>query len=235
MATPIAAGMIFQTLYFLVDLYFVGRLGGAAIAGVGSAGNLAFLVMAMTQVLGVGTVSLIAQAVGRKDQPQANLVFNQSSVLAVACLAGLPGAGLPVRGALCRRPGIGSRDAHCRRDLPALVPAGTGPAVRAGRDGLGAARHWHRQAGHDRPDAHRGDQRHSRAGADRRLGHRASTGRGRRRSGQLDRDRCRRSADVGVFPASRALRRFRPTRLAAARGRLAADPRHRYYLPAASS
>ena len=86
MAAPIAAGMIFQTLYFLVDLYFVGRLGDAAIAGVGSAGNLAFLVMAMTQVLGVGTVALIAQAVGRKDQAGANLVFNQSSVLAIACL-----------------------------------------------------------------------------------------------------------------------------------------------------
>ncbi len=86
MATPIAAGMIFQTLYFLVDLYFVGRLGGAAIAGVGSAGNLAFLVMALTQVLGVGTVALIAQAVGRKDQSRANLVFNQSSVLAMAAL-----------------------------------------------------------------------------------------------------------------------------------------------------
>ena len=70
MAAPIAAGMIFQTLYFLVDLYFVGRLGDAAIAGVGSAGNLAFLVMAMTQVLGVGTVALIAQAVGRKDQAE---------------------------------------------------------------------------------------------------------------------------------------------------------------------
>src|SRR5256885_17254651 len=87
LATPIAAGMLFQTLYFLVDLYFVGRLGGAAIAGVGSAGNLTFLVMAMTQVLGVGTVALIAQAVGRKDQARANLVFNQSSVLALAALA----------------------------------------------------------------------------------------------------------------------------------------------------
>ena len=80
MAAPIAAGMIFQTLYFLVDLYFVGRLGGAAIAGVGSAGNLTFLIMALTQVLGVGTVALIAQAVGRKDQARATLIFNQSSV-----------------------------------------------------------------------------------------------------------------------------------------------------------
>ncbi len=96
MAAPIAAGMIFQTLYFLVDLYFVGRLGGAAIAGVGSAGNLAFLVMAITQVLGVGTVALIAQAVGRKDQPYATLVFNQSSVLAMALLAACLILGYPL-------------------------------------------------------------------------------------------------------------------------------------------
>ena len=35
MALPIAAGMFFQTLYFLIDLYFVAGLGDAAIAGVG--------------------------------------------------------------------------------------------------------------------------------------------------------------------------------------------------------
>ena len=32
MALPIAAGMFFQTLYFLIDLYFVAGLGDAAIA-----------------------------------------------------------------------------------------------------------------------------------------------------------------------------------------------------------
>jgi Na+-driven multidrug efflux pump len=34
MAAPTAAGMLFQTLYFLIDLYFVARLGDAALAGV---------------------------------------------------------------------------------------------------------------------------------------------------------------------------------------------------------
>ena len=81
MAAPIAFGMIFQTMYFLVDLYFVAGLGDTAIAGVSAAGNAMFLVFAMTQVLGVGTVSLISHAVGRKDQPEANLIFNQSLVL----------------------------------------------------------------------------------------------------------------------------------------------------------
>ncbi|MFL6578418.1 MAG: MATE family efflux transporter, partial [Povalibacter sp.] len=85
MAVPIALGMIFQTLYYLVDLYFVARLGDAAIAGVGAAGNAMMIVIALTQVLGVGTVALISQAVGRKDQPAANLIFNQSLVLSAVC------------------------------------------------------------------------------------------------------------------------------------------------------
>lgn len=80
-----AAGMIFQTLYYLVDLYFVAKLGDAAVAGVSAAGNVQFIVMALTQVLGVGTMALIAHAVGRRDQDDANLVFNQSTLLAVGC------------------------------------------------------------------------------------------------------------------------------------------------------
>ena len=85
MAVPIAAGMLFQTLYLLIDLYFVARLGNAAIAGVAAVGNLSFLVLACTQVLGVGTVALIAQAVGRKDQPGATLAFNQALGIGLGC------------------------------------------------------------------------------------------------------------------------------------------------------
>jgi putative MATE family efflux protein len=85
MAVPIAAGMFFQTLYFLIDLYFVAHLGDAALAGVSAAGNVTFLVFALTQVLGVGTVALISHAVGRKDRADATLVFNQSLVLSATC------------------------------------------------------------------------------------------------------------------------------------------------------
>ena len=95
LATPLAAGMVFQTLYYLVDLYFVARLGDAAIAGVGAAGNAQFIVMALTQVLGVGAMALIAQAVGRKDLADANLIFNQS-----LSLAGLAAAATLLGGAL---------------------------------------------------------------------------------------------------------------------------------------
>jgi len=84
MAPQIFAGMIMMMLCGLIDLYFVAGQGDAAIAGVGAAGNAGFLINAFTQILGVGTVSLISHAVGRKDQTDANLVFNQSLGLSAA-------------------------------------------------------------------------------------------------------------------------------------------------------
>jgi putative MATE family efflux protein len=63
----------------------VAALGEAAIAGVGAAGTLMFVVMALTQVLGVSAVALISQAVGRKDKADANLIFNQSLALSALC------------------------------------------------------------------------------------------------------------------------------------------------------
>lgn len=87
LAVPIFAGMLLQTLYYIVDLYFVSRIGNDAIAGVSAAGNLMFVVFALTQMLGTGIVALISQAVGRKDGDAANLVFNQSLVLSALCAA----------------------------------------------------------------------------------------------------------------------------------------------------
>jgi len=83
MASFMAVSMVVQTLYLLADLYWVGRLGKEAIAAVGLSGNLMMLVMAVTQALGVGTTTVIAHAAGRKDQPHAELSFNQSIVLSL--------------------------------------------------------------------------------------------------------------------------------------------------------
>src|SRR6266404_1865914 len=81
MAPQIFAGMIMIMLCQLIDLYFVSDLGDAAIAGVGAAGNAGFLINALMQVLSVGTVALVSHAAGRKDQADANLIFNQSVLM----------------------------------------------------------------------------------------------------------------------------------------------------------
>ncbi|MBK7251746.1 MAG: MATE family efflux transporter [Gammaproteobacteria bacterium] len=88
MAAFIGFGMLVQTLYYLVDLYFVAGIGKEAIAGVGGAGNAMFIVIGLTQILGIGTVTLISHAVGRDDRRDATLVFNQSLALA-ATISGL--------------------------------------------------------------------------------------------------------------------------------------------------
>ena len=74
--------MLSQTLYFLVDLYWVGRLGKEAVAAVGINGNLSFVVLALTQVLGVGTTTLVSHAAGARDRERARVVFHQSQWLA---------------------------------------------------------------------------------------------------------------------------------------------------------
>ncbi|MGH6951934.1 MAG: MATE family efflux transporter, partial [Vitreimonas sp.] len=78
MAGFIGLSLIFQTMYFVVDLYFVSRLGNAAIAGVSASGNVFFLALAASQLISIGAMALVAQAVGRKDEAEANLFSDQS-------------------------------------------------------------------------------------------------------------------------------------------------------------
>src|SRR5262245_2770532 len=99
----IALTMLFQTLYFLADLYFVGRLGKEAVAGVSLSGNLAFVVLALTQSLGVGATALVAQALGRRQREQAELVFNQAFVLSTLTGLAFGLIAFAGRGAYCGR------------------------------------------------------------------------------------------------------------------------------------
>lgn len=89
MSAFMAVSMVVQTLYLLADLFWVGHLGKEAIAAVGVAGNLNMIILAVTQMLAVGTTALIAQAAGRKDQAHAELVFNQSCVMSIWIAAAL--------------------------------------------------------------------------------------------------------------------------------------------------
>ena len=102
MAAFIGVGLIFQTLYYLVDLYFVGHLGAAAIAGVGLSGIAFFLAMALGQMVGVGALSLIARAIGAKRPEEAEGVYRQTFLLSVG-LSVLVLAG----GYLAARPAMG--------------------------------------------------------------------------------------------------------------------------------
>src|SRR5207245_9676308 len=53
------------------------------LARAGVAVNSTMICLWLTQMLGLGTTTPISQAAGRKDQPQAELAFNQSFVMSL--------------------------------------------------------------------------------------------------------------------------------------------------------
>ena len=75
--------MVLQSLYVLIDLYWVGQLGTEAVAAVGISANLSFVVLAISQMLGVGTTTVVSHAAGRKEHSLATHLFNQSQVLSM--------------------------------------------------------------------------------------------------------------------------------------------------------
>jgi putative MATE family efflux protein len=83
MSAFLMASMLVQALYLLADMYWVGRLGKEAVAAVGLAANLMALTLALTQMMGVGTTTLISHAVGLKNQDRARFVFNQSFMMSI--------------------------------------------------------------------------------------------------------------------------------------------------------
>lgn len=101
MSAFMAVSMIVQTLYLLADLYWVGHLGKEAIAAVGVAGNLTMIVLALTQMLGVGTTTLISHAAGQKDHPRAELVFNQAFLMSILVAIGLGVVGFSLVNVYC--------------------------------------------------------------------------------------------------------------------------------------
>ena len=124
--------MLFQTLYILVDLYWVGRLGKEAVAGVGVAGNLQFVVLAVDPDAGRRHDDA-GGACGRAEGPRARRAGVQPVADACRCWSAscscVASMVLRTRYATLheRRPG----DGGCRRRLSVLVPAGAGAAVRA--------------------------------------------------------------------------------------------------------
>jgi putative MATE family efflux protein len=83
MSLQMFIGMAVQVAYFVTDLKFVAMLGNDVAAGFSVAGNLWFFVLALTQILNVGTAAMVSHAVGAQQHERANLVFNQALMLSV--------------------------------------------------------------------------------------------------------------------------------------------------------
>jgi Na+-driven multidrug efflux pump len=72
LSVPIMFGMAVQTIYSLVDMVFIGRLGGEAIAALSFTMPLLFFAIGITFGLGSGVTSVISRFLGANAKKDAD-------------------------------------------------------------------------------------------------------------------------------------------------------------------
>jgi len=79
LSTPAAAGMMVMALYNVVDTIFVGRgVGPLAIAGLSIVFPVQMIVLAIGQMIGIGSASVISRSLGAGDTEKANNVLGSA-------------------------------------------------------------------------------------------------------------------------------------------------------------
>lgn len=83
LSVPVAIENILHMGVFLSDTIMVSRLGTDAIAAVGLAGTLFFIISMVFSSFNVGTTSIVARHVGAKEYEQAQMVGGQSILISL--------------------------------------------------------------------------------------------------------------------------------------------------------
>ena len=92
LAIPMVLEMVLESLFAVVDVFWVGRLGADAIATVGLTESMLSLVMAIGFGLSLSTTAMVARRIGEKDPSGAAIAGVQAIVigLALSVTVGLP-------------------------------------------------------------------------------------------------------------------------------------------------
>jgi putative MATE family efflux protein len=92
LAIPMVLEMVLESLFAVVDVFWVGRLGADAVATVGLTESLLSLVFAIGLGLSLSTTAMVARRIGEKDPQGAAVAGVQAIVLGltVSALIGLP-------------------------------------------------------------------------------------------------------------------------------------------------
>ena len=92
LAIPMVLEMVLESLFAVVDVFWVGRLGADAVATVGLTESMLSIVFAVGFGLGLSTTAMVARRIGEKDAPGAAVAGVQAIAIgAVTSLAiGIP-------------------------------------------------------------------------------------------------------------------------------------------------
>jgi putative MATE family efflux protein len=127
LAIPMVLEMVLESLFAVVDVFWVGRLGANAVATVGLTESLLALVFAIGLGLALSTTAMVARRIGEKDPEDAAIAGVQAIVIGLVISLGL---GIPA--------GLYAPQLlHLMGASPAIVAEGSGYA-RIALGGCGA-------------------------------------------------------------------------------------------------
>ncbi len=92
LAIPMVLEMVLESLFAVVDVFWVGRLGADAVATVGLTESLLSLIFAIGLGLSLSTTAMVARRIGEKDLAGAAVAGVQAIAigLAVSAIVGIP-------------------------------------------------------------------------------------------------------------------------------------------------
>ncbi len=93
-AIPASIGFFFNTMFNVVDTYFGGKLGDAALAGLSASFPAFFIIIASSTGIATATTTLVANHLGKKDEAGAKEYYVQGIFMGVIASIILTIAGL---------------------------------------------------------------------------------------------------------------------------------------------
>ena len=92
LAIPMVLEMVLESLFAIVDVFFVGRIGANAVATVGLTESLLSLIFAIAMGLSLSTTAMVARRIGEKDPEGAAIAGVQAIILGltVSVVVGIP-------------------------------------------------------------------------------------------------------------------------------------------------
>ena len=92
LAVPMVLEMVLESLFAVVDVFWVGRLGASAVATVGLTESMLSLVFAVAMGLSLSTTAMVARRIGEKDPEGAAVAGVQAIALGliISVAIGLP-------------------------------------------------------------------------------------------------------------------------------------------------
>lgn len=126
LAIPMVLELVLESVFAVVDVFFVSRLGADAVATVGLTESMLIIIYAVAMGLSVGAMAIVARRIGEKDRHAAARAAVQAIVLGL-CVA-IP---IGVGGAIYARPLLSLMGA-----TPGVLANGLYTAIMLGANGV---------------------------------------------------------------------------------------------------